>query len=234
LVRRALAHAGYVRSGSAPAASGYIDAASTIAGARAAGRSVSEHVEALWDQTGATDRVIENMRDLGCLSPCARACEIGPGTGRYLERVHAALRPQRYDIYETADDWASWLAATYSFIVRQPADGRSLSQTPDASCGLVHAHGVFVYLPVIVCFDYFAEMCRVCAPDGHVVFDFYAARDCDLALAERWLAAPDRYAVVLPDALIVDFFTSRGFVLAGTFTNQYGQGLSRYLAFRRV
>lgn len=142
----------------------YIDAAETIRAASLQGQTVCEYVESLWDQRGWTDRVIEEMQEAGSLAPCDRVCEIGPGTGRYLERVLQRVSPRQYDIYETADDWAIWLAETYTPpVVRQPADGHTLRQTPDRSCGLVHAHGVFVYLPFLHAFEYFAEMARVCA-----------------------------------------------------------------------
>jgi hypothetical protein len=143
---------------------GHIDAVQTIHAANLQGQSVCEYVESLWDQHGWTDRVIEEMRKAGSLIPCDRVCEIGPGTGRYLERVLQKVSPRQYDIYETANDWATWLESTYApFVVRQPADGHTLRHTPSGSCGLVHAHGVFVYLPFLHAFEYFVEMARVCA-----------------------------------------------------------------------
>lgn len=144
---------------------GYIDARTTVQTAQSKGMSVCDYVEAIWNQPGATRRVIEEMKKAGCLAPCKRVLEIGPGTGRYLERVLEATTPEQYDIYETAEDWATWLSTTYApWVCRQPADGHSLGHTPSRSCGLVHAHGVFVYLSLLNAFMYFAEMIRVCEP----------------------------------------------------------------------
>src|SRR5688572_8880247 len=103
---------------------GYIDAKATVQAAKDAGQSVCEYVENLWGQgqRGATARVIQEMSKAGCLAPCERVLEIGPGTGRYLELVLRKISPEQYEIYETADDWATWLASTYGpCVVRQPA-----------------------------------------------------------------------------------------------------------------
>ena len=212
---------------------GYIDANDTISAAQAKGLSVREYVEELWGQKDGTMRVIEEMRQTGCLIPCERVLEIGPGTGRYLELVLQRISPKQYDIYETADDWASWLAKTYSPpVVRQPADGHTLRQTPAKSCGLVHAHGVFVYLNALHCFEYFLEMMRVCSRGGWIVFDFYPSETFDEAMIMHWLEYPDRYPVLLPAELVRSFFACRGYRPAYEFENPYGHGFSHYIVFK--
>ena len=153
-INRLMRMAGYELT-SSKTKEGYIDAAETIRAASLQGQTVCEYVESLWDQHGWTDRVIEEMQKAGSLTPCDRVCEIGPGTGCCLERVLQRVSPRQYDIYETGDDWATWLAETYTPpAVRQPADGHTLQQTLDRSCGLIHAHGVFVYLPFLHAFEY--------------------------------------------------------------------------------
>jgi ubiquinone/menaquinone biosynthesis C-methylase UbiE len=214
---------------------GYIDAKATVQAAQARGQTVCEYVETLWGQQGATRAVVEEMNKAGCLTPCKRVLEIGPGTGRYLELVAQKVLPQQYDIYETADDWATWLEKTYSPpVVRQPADGRSLRQTPDKSCGLVHAHGVFVYLSFLHCFEYFLEMMRVCMRGGWIVFDFFSPESFDEAMVMRWLEFPDRYPVVLPSDLVYSFFTRRGYRLEHEFDNPHGHGFSHYVIFKNI
>ncbi len=214
---------------------GYIDAKSTVQAAKARGQSVCEYVENLWgeDQRGATARVVQEMSKAGCLAPCERVLEIGPGTGRYLELVLRKISPGQYEIYETADDWATWLASTYGpCVVRQPADGRALRHTPSHSCGLVHAHGVFVYLSVRNAFEYFAEMIRVCRPQGSIVFDFYPAEGFDEALILKWLQCADGYPVVLPAVHVQSFFINRGCDLIHEFDRPHGPGRSHYFVFR--
>jgi SAM-dependent methyltransferase len=211
----------------------YIDAKATVQAAKARGQSVCEYVEELWDQQGATARVVQEMSKVGCLAPGERVLEIGAGTGRYLELVLRKISPEQYEIYETADDWASWLANTYGpYVVRQPADGRTLRYAPSHSCGWVHAHGVFVYLSLLHAFEYFAEMIRVCKPQGSIVFDFYPAEAFDEAMILRWLQYDDRYPVVLPAAHVRSFFVNRGCCLIHEFDNPHGHGRSHYFVFR--
>ncbi len=214
---------------------GYIDAAQTINAAHGRGISVCEYVEELWDQSGCTDRVIDEMNNAGNLHQCDRICEIGPGTGRYLERVMHQVVPKQYDIYEIADDWASWLVQTYApAVVHQPTDGHTLLMTPDHSCGLVHAHGVFVYLSLLNAFEYILEMVRVCAVDGYVTFDFFSDEDFDIEVIKRWLNAKDRYPVILPYQTVLQFFTENGFNLVHEFDNKLGHSSSHYVIFQRA
>jgi len=234
LINRALRRLGYKLVRTSKTGGGYIDATETVKAARAQGLSVREYVESVWNQQGCTERVIEEMRTAGCLVPCDRIVEVGPGTGRYLEFVLQQVSPKRCDIYETADDWATWLASTYApTVVRQPADGHTFSHTPNQSCGLVHAHGVFVYLSLLHAFEYFQEMVRVCAPQGHICFDFYQAEAFDEPMLMRWLAYPERYPVVLPSSLVESFFAHQGCELVHEFDNPHGHGQSHYVLFRR-
>ena len=213
---------------------GYIEMEATVEGAKARDQTVCEYVETLWNQRGCTARVIEEMRRVGCFTSLKHVVEIGPGTGRYLDFLIGEVGPIRYEIYETADDWAGWLARTYSpTVIRQPADGHTLHQTPSQSCGLVHAHGVFVYLSILNSFEYFSEVCRVLSPGGYFVFDFFPAASFDEATIARWLAAEDRYPVVLPEEQVRKYFVANGFELIHQFNNLYGKGQSHYFVFRR-
>lgn len=136
----------------------YIPAKQTIAAARRARLSVSDYVERMWSIEGQTDFVVAEMQRTGALG--STVCEIGPGTGRYTERILRLVECEWYEVYETAPDWARYLEATYP-VTRRPADGETLAHTPADSCALVHAHGVFVYTPPMVAFSYFSEMMRV-------------------------------------------------------------------------
>jgi ubiquinone/menaquinone biosynthesis C-methylase UbiE len=214
---------------------GYIDATETIRAASQRGQSVCEYIESLWGVRGWTDRVVEEMGKAGSLAPCDRVCEIGPGTGRYLERVLKRVSPRQYDIYEIADGWATWLAETYAPVVaRQPADGRTLQHTPDESCGLVHAHGLFTYLRFLCAFEYFAEIARVCAPGGYVVFDFFSDQHFDADVISRWLDSSDRHPVILPRKTVLEYFNDHGFDLIHEFENKYGHSYSHYVVLRKA
>lgn len=214
---------------------GYIDAVDTVQAAQSKGLSVCDYVEAIWDQKGCTDKVITNMKKTDCLKSCNRICEIGPGTGRYLERVLEKSTPDVYEIYETAEDWGAFLESTYApCVIRQPADGRLLKGTTDQSCGLIHAHGVFVYLNYINCFEYFSEMIRGCKLGGFIVFDYYSSSEFNVEIVEKCITEKCHYPVILDDKTVNDFFLKNGAVLMGQFQNKYGVHFSTYNIYKRV
>ncbi|GAK55291.1 hypothetical protein U27_02123 [Candidatus Vecturithrix granuli] len=213
---------------------GYIDADETVKTAQTKGQCVRDYVETIWDQKGRTQQIVKEMKNAGSLIPCHRVCEIGPGTGRYLELIIQQVQPAQYDIYEIADDWAAWLERTYSpVVVRQPTDGHTLQHTPNECCGLVHAHGVFVCLPLVYAFEYFRDMIRVCHYGGYVVFDFYPESAIDNHAIEMWLASHRYYPVILPRVAVIDYFSKHNFVLIHEFSTKHGHSFSHYVIFRK-
>jgi len=211
---------------------GFLPAEETRRAAAVAGRTVHEHAEIVSRQVGVTARVLDEMRTAGCLRPTDRVLEIGPGTGRFLDTVLAETKPVEYDFYEIADDWADWLLSTYgSRIRRKPTDGWSLKATPDASCGLVHAHGVLVYLKPVHAFAYLIEMARVCRRDGFVVFDFHPAEEFDEEVARDWIEADHDWPIPLDRTHVLDVFTRRDMRLIREFSVPSDDGSSRYVIF---
>jgi len=71
-----------------------------------------------------------------------KVCEIGPDSGRYLEKTIARCRPQHCEIYETSPEWRNWLVQQFKVTART-CNGRDLAETESGSVGLVHAHKVF-------------------------------------------------------------------------------------------
>lgn len=211
---------------------GYIDAVKTVSAAKKAGMSVGEYVEMIWDQQGQTRQVISNLLSTVAAGKLISIVEIGPGTGRYLELLLEQVKPQHYEIYETAEDWVDYLSQQFQDIltIRQ-ADGVSLGQTADKSCQLVHAHGVFVYLKYIQAFRYFSEMCRICAEQGYIFFDYYSEIEMNPQTLEKWMKSGDDYAVVLDRNTVNNFFDKNGFDLLAEFQNKHGHGFSRYALF---
>jgi phospholipid N-methyltransferase len=164
----------------------YIDAKEVITKAKLSGKSICEYVEELWNIKGNTDAICSRIKQSGALKHCTEVCEIGPGTGRYLERILKEVKPSYYHIFEIDPDWRDWLKNTYN-VVAHPADGHSLSSLNDNQVGLVHAHGVFVYLPFLNSFEYFKEMIRKCDNKGYIVFDIYSDKEWDEKTIEIWL-----------------------------------------------
>jgi SAM-dependent methyltransferase len=210
---------------------GYISAKETISAAEPEGLSVCDYVEKCWNQSGDTQRVIDQIASCGVFEtkqPCV--LEIGAGTGRYLEKVLAKCQPAKYESYETAQDWAEWLQARYP-IVSHEADGVSLRQTRAHSVDLLHAHGVFVYLPFLVSYRYWKEIWRVMKNGGFVVFDIMCEDYLDERTVEKWLISEHNYPCFLSKDYVVSLFGKHGFGLVKTFTNRYGEGRSLYLVF---
>lgn len=209
----------------------YIGARSIVHRAHRDGVSVREYVERMFDEKGASAAVVEEMKRAECIESKGSICEIGPGSGRYLDAVLDLGRPTSYDIYEPAADWAAWLEKNYPVTVK-PSDRRTLAPSPDDTYDLVHAHGVFVYIRLIDAFHYFEEMARVCKGSGSIVFDFFPAEDFSADVIERWLTTSDRYPVVLPSATVREFFARRSYELVHRFDHPLGEARSTYMLFK--
>ncbi|NEQ28393.1 MAG: class I SAM-dependent methyltransferase, partial [Microcoleus sp. SIO2G3] len=207
----------------------YIGCEETVKAAELKGLSLCDYVESIWNQQGSFQTVIHEMKNAGCLKDLDIICEIGPGTGCYLEKIQKIYcdeqKSQKYIIYETAEDWADWLEHNYA-VIRRDADGKSLKYEPDNSCKLVHAHGVFVYLPFLHAFEYFTEMIRICAPGGYIVFDFYTDEHFNIEIINRWLASVDRYPVILPRNTVHQYFKDSNFNLIHEFETKCGHSYS--------
>ena len=237
---RALRHAGVelVRGGPAPFVNfkDYIPFAKTIAAAKASGMSVGDHVDAKYNVPGATSETIDRLRAAGVLDESVRRiCEIGPGTGRYLERTIAVCRPQDYQIYETAVQWRDYLVGKYP-VVAQPADGMTLSATASGSVDLAQAHKVFPGIPLLATIRYLKEFVRILGPHGRAVFDVVTEPCMDDETIASWLgssAAYEFYPSMMPRQYVIDFFRRRGFSLTTSFVVAMEPGSTECFAFRR-
>jgi SAM-dependent methyltransferase len=211
----------------------YISAPATIAAAQAAGLSVGDYVERLWQEPGGSASIIKKLREIGAISSATKSIvEIGSGTGRYIEHTLKCCRPTLYQIYETDDAWASWAAKSYP-VKACAADGRSLKFTKSNSTDLIHAHGVFVYLPFMISYRYFKEIARVVAPGAFVAFDICSEACFDTETAEKWLASDHNWPCFLSTAYVRQFFHNNGFVFVESFLTPFNVGWSEYLVFRQ-
>jgi SAM-dependent methyltransferase len=221
---------------------GFIDAKSFIAAARKKGLSVSEYWDSLRDdprKVGRRDLIIGKLQAAGILDSVSTVCEIGTGTGRYLESVICLARPETYEVYETDRDWVEYLKSEYGGLngcklICHPADGNTLRYTHSDSVDLVHAHGVFIYLPLLQTTEYLKECIRVCRSGGHIVFDCFLDRTfSSLSLVEDWLAGPHRFPVVIPEKLLDDFARVNNLIVLQSFSVTYGSGSVDYLIWQK-
>ena len=214
----------------------YLPFAQTLADAKAAGLSVGDFIDVQHNQPGATQAVIDRLAGLGVYEGrIDRVCEIGPGSGRYLEKTMAICKPGYYEIYETEKGWANWLIAKYGVIL-QRTGGTTLAATPSASIDLVQAHKVFVVTPLLATFSYLLEMARVVRPGGMVVFDVMTEACIDDATIQRWLAANINWGLypgMCSRQVVIDLLTGRGLSLVGTFLEPMRPGSTECMVFKR-
>jgi len=208
----------------------------TLAGAAAAGLSVADFVDRTHNRPGATREHVSRLVEHGVFrDPIERVCEIGPGSGRYLEKVIEICRSSHYEIYETAQDWAMWLEKEYG-VKWQPTGDGLLAATPSSSIDLVHAHKVFSTIPWLPSCRYLLEMARVVRPRGKVVFDVMTERCLDVATVRMWLErriAWGSYPAVFPRQLVIDILGAQGLSLSATFLVPMEPGSTECMIFSR-
>jgi hypothetical protein len=199
--------------------------------ARKAGLSVGDFIDSKFQVPGATQATIDQLAGFGVFDKeIHNVCEIGPGSGRYLEKVQRLCTPRLYEIYEPEKAWSDWLVRSYG-VTAHDSDGRCLRHTSTDSVDLVHAHKVFVCLPFVVACQYFGEMIRVARLGGQIVFDI-ASEECMAdATIEKWIASGVYYPCMLPRNFVIDFFARRQCSLRWCFFAPMMPGQSEYLVF---
>lgn len=209
----------------------------TIRAAQSAGLSLGDYIDEVINGTpGATKATIDGMRSLGVFADeTATVLEIGPGSGRYLERIIEECAPSRYEIYETAAPWTDYLVDKFG-VVAQPTSGSSLAPTPDSSVDLVQAHKVFCGVTFLISARNFLEMARVARPGGRIVFDVMTETCLDPDSVRVWAErgeGHDTYPAAMPRQTCVDLFGTLGCTLVGGFTVPMGVGSTEVLVFRK-
>lgn len=201
----------------------YLPLKETLAAARDAGLSVGDYIEAVYNVPGTTHDTIQRIEEMGVFNrKIDNVCEIGPGSGRYLEKTQQACNPGYYEIYETAIDWGEWLVQQYG-VIAKPTDGFSLKSTQSGSIDLVQSHKVFPICNLRTTFTYFIEMVRVLRDHGTVVFDIVTEECLDCATFETWYDSGFDYPVhMLPKQYVIDFFLKRNLSYVGSFVVPMG------------
>jgi hypothetical protein len=216
----------------------YIPFEPTLQAARQVGVSVGDYIDSVMNGTpNATQATIDQMAALGVFAaPIETVVEIGPGSGRYLEKTLKACPSARYEIYETAQKWATYVAEKYGAIW-QPTDGRSLAATPTGSVDLVQAHKVFSSIPFLATARYWLEIFRVTRPGAFAVFDIVTEACMTPELVTRWVSSgrgSASYPALTPRAVAIDTFASNGFGLVGSFIVPMGPGTTETFVFRKA
>ncbi len=140
-----LGRAGFqlVRPGERDAVRSFIPFRETLEGARKAGLSVRDYIDLKYQVPGTTQATVDQLVGAGVfLKKMESICEIGPGSGRYLEIIQRMCAPRSYEVYETDPEWSNWLARTYQVTARE-ADGTSLRDTASGSIWFMRARFLF-------------------------------------------------------------------------------------------
>ncbi|RSO09965.1 hypothetical protein DMH26_00185 [Streptomyces sp. WAC 05379] len=216
----------------------FIPFEATMRAARAAELSVGDYIDEVMNGTpGATQTTMDELRALGVFAAHPNTVlEIGPGSGRYLEKTLKECSPGRYEIYETAQPWANYLVDAFS-VFAQPTAGCSLAPTSDASIDLVQAHKVFNTVTFLYASRYFFEMARVTRPGGLIVFDVMTETCLDPATVRTWAtkggAGHGSFPAAMPRRTCVDLFATLGCSLEASFLAPMGVASTEVLVFRK-
>jgi len=211
----------------------YIPLNKTLADAEEAGLSLGDYIDQRFNVPGTTKSTIDQMAELGVFSgEIQSVCEIGPGSGRYLEKVINICKPVHYEIYETSKDWREWLVEKYG-VVAKTADGASLASTPSHSIDLVHAHKVLYGNPIITICKYMNEITRVVKVDGYAVLDLVTEECLTDDILDRWISSGvDHAHSMTSKEFAINFFAKRGFQYIGGFIVPMEPGVTEYFVFQ--
>lgn len=187
---------------------------------------------------GKSKRVIDRIFShlIGASSFPLSILEIGPGTARYTDKVLKKYPNCKYEIYETALDWADYIKKTYAksadFTI-QKANGKNLSATPDEVCDVSHAHAVFVYLPHCITLSYLDEMVRVTKKGGLIAFDLFFDRAFDVDILRRHLQSQMTFPIIFPSEIFKQWVKQHNLEFVDFFDEPYGIHYSSYYVLRK-
>jgi ubiquinone/menaquinone biosynthesis C-methylase UbiE len=237
LIRIFPAKMGYVIK---PKGEGYFDAGSIFKAAKKENLSVVEYLEKY--DVGRVGRkrnqIIAALKANGVIKTYERIIEIGAGTGMFLESFIQLCNPKVYEVYETNLGWANYIKKRYNgninLKVHNP-DGYTLKESADKSADIITAHGVFVYLPIVITFQYLKEATRVCKNNGKIVFDCFSDRIFTVEEIIRFRGMnPDYdFPVVIPEKMLSDFCDIFHLAIEASFDMPYHFTQSTYFVLRK-
>lgn len=212
----------------------YIPFRQTLQDAENSGLSLSDYIDNNFNVPGTTQLTIDRLAELGAFDKqINRVCELGPGSGRYLEKVKKICDPEYYEIYETSNPWRDWLIDKHKVTAR-PTDGASLTSTPSKSIDLIHTHKMLYGNSILTIFRYLMEMARVVKDGGVVIFDLVTAECMNNDLMAKWVeSGVDHAHSMTPRQVALEYFASQGFNYVGGFIVPMAPGVTEYFVFKK-
>jgi hypothetical protein len=113
------------------------------------------------------------------------------------------------------------------------ADGRTLAQTASGSVDLVHAHKLFVYVPLVTTVGYLWEMARIVRPGGVVAFDIVNEDCLDEPTTSTWVSEGVTLYSMIPRPWTIDLLDRKGLSLVGSTFVPMSGGCTELLVFRK-
>lgn len=164
-------------------------------------------------------------------------CEIGPGTGKFMEKFIQKYKPKKYEFYEINKDLAQYLEETYDNdyceVKRLDSDGMSLKKTPSESISMVFAGNVWPILEYTKTYSYWLEMIRVCESGGYIVFDTCTEDTYTEDVLSNQNCAVNEWRCY-PKSIIEKTFGSRGLQLIDRTEIEYGNHVKTLYVFRKL
>ena len=202
------------------------------------GLSLREWLEKKEGMAGRTDVLIDAIVNTVNVHAGGHFCEIGPGTGGYLQKLIEKFRPLRYEFYEVNKALTNYILENnkyeYCTVVAQETDGRSLKETRTASQDVVSAYNVWSILGKYSnIYKYFLEMIRVCKTGGYVIFSTYT----EDSYTERVLEDDNNVLnewKVIPNSMIKNTFESRDMKLIRRFEIPYPNKIESLFIFQKT
>lgn len=231
---RLLAPLGLQLARSEPFRHAYLDKNETVLAAKEKNLSVSAYVQELWGSGALVRETMERMQKLGALTSATQTiCEIGAGTGQFVEETLRVVKPLRYEVYEANHGWAEFLSQNYPVVI-QPCDGVSLAATPNNSVDLVTSHGVFVYTAFLTTMSYLREIARVLKVGGYAFVDVACQHCFSPTDVEHWLAGEQRYPAFLSCDFVQSHCESLGLKGRAEYMCGAGPGRTHYLLLEKT
>jgi SAM-dependent methyltransferase len=187
---------------------------------------------------GQRDRICERVTSNLSLKNIKNVLEVGPGTGRFTNKILELLNPSKYYVIETSKPWRKYLMKkfgsnpTTQFFAPIPT-GHDFSSIESNSIDLLHGHGVFVYLNHVTMYSYLLESIRVIAPGGYLYLEYFSIEKCTSEILDNWHKSIHWFPIFQSDEIVDRLLLKSGFVIMDEWNEMFGESHTRNVLFQK-